>query len=136
MAAIEAGVDPAVVSERISSLKAKRAEAEDLLSQLDTSPLCLAGPEDSLAILEGLPDLGKSLASADPKLRRAVFDAFRVRMEIDRNAGEIKLKALVSSAFSEVQDLDGLVTHKAIAGAGFERISATTYRLTVTRNLA
>ncbi len=120
VAAIEAGVDPAVVSERISSLKAKRAEAEDLLSQLDTTPLGLAGPEDSLAILEGLPDLGSSLASADPKLRRAVFDAFRVRMEIDRNAGEIKLKALVSSAFSEVQDLDGLVTHKAIAGAGFE----------------
>jgi hypothetical protein len=46
------------------------------------------------------------------------------------------VKALVSSAFSEVQDLDGLVTHKAIAGAGFERISATTYRVTVTRNLA
>jgi site-specific DNA recombinase len=120
VAAIEAGVDPAVVSERIGSLKAKRLEAEDLLGQLDTIPPGIAGPEDSLAILEGLPNLGKSLASADPKLRRAVFDAFRFRMEIDRNAGEIKLKALVSSAFSEVQDLDGLVTHKAIAGAGFE----------------
>lgn len=67
VAAIEAGVDPAVVSERISSLKAKRAEAEDLLSQLDTTPLGIAGPEDSLAILEGLPDPGSSLASADPK---------------------------------------------------------------------
>jgi hypothetical protein len=98
----------------------RQAEAEDLLSQLDTTPLGIAGPEDLLAILEGLPDLGKSLSGADPKLGRAVFDAFRVRMEIDRNAGEIKLKALVSSAFTEVQDLDGLATHRAIAGAGFE----------------
>lgn len=118
VAAIESGIDPALVGERISALKAKRQEAEDLLGQLEETQPGIAGPEDSRAILEGLPDLSRSLATADPELRRAVFDAFRVRVEIDRNVGEIKLKALVSSAFSEVQDLDDLaVTHKAIAGA-------------------
>ncbi|HEX3563697.1 MAG TPA: hypothetical protein VHU24_12740, partial [Solirubrobacterales bacterium] len=41
-------------------------------------------------------------------VRRAVFDAFRLQVEIDRNAGQIRLKALVSSAFGEAKDLSDL----------------------------
>jgi hypothetical protein len=40
--------------------------------------------------------------------RRALFDAFRLRVEIDRNDGQIRLKALVSSAFGEAKDLGDL----------------------------
>lgn len=86
LAAIEAGVDPAVVGKRIQTLKAEREEAEVVLAQLDDS--CrddtAIDPADTLAVLDALPDLGKSLIAADPDIRRAVFDAFRLRVEIDR----------------------------------------------------
>jgi hypothetical protein len=74
-----------------------------------------------------LSDLGKSLIAADPDIRRAVFDAFRLRVEIDRNSGQIRLKALVSSAFGEATNLSDLgeagdpaLSDKAIPLRGFE----------------
>jgi hypothetical protein len=65
--------------------------------------------------------------AADPELRRAVFDAFRLQVEIDRNSGQIRLKALVSSAFGEATNLSDLgeagdpaLSDKAIPLRGFE----------------
>jgi hypothetical protein len=49
--------------------------------------------------------LDGALAEAGPELRRSVFDAFRLSAAIDRNAGQIQLKALVSSAFEKAGDL-------------------------------
>jgi hypothetical protein len=88
-----------LTGERINSLKAKRAEAEDLLSQLDTPRSASPGQRTRWRFWRAYPTSAAHRQVPIPKLRR-VFDAFRVRMEIDRNAGEIKLKALVSSAFS------------------------------------
>jgi hypothetical protein len=55
-----------------------------------------------------------------------VFDAFRLRVEIDRNSGQIRLKALVSSAFGEATNLSDLgeagdpaLSGKAIPLRGF-----------------
>jgi hypothetical protein len=131
LAAIEAGVDPALVGERIRALKSERQEIEAAIAQLDHAQRYSDGfdPGEAAAIIESLPDLSKALAEADPELRRAVFEAFRLRVEIDRNSGLIRLKALVSSAFSQARDLSELGSTKAIAGAGLERISATAYRL-------
>jgi hypothetical protein len=122
LAAIEAGVDPALVGERIRALKAQRQEIEALLTQLDHDNRNgdHLDAEESTAILESLPDLSKALKEADPELRRAVFEAFRLRVEIDRNSGLIRLKALVSSAFSRAGALSDIGATKAIAGAGFE----------------
>jgi len=60
-------------------------------------------------------------------VRRAVFDAFRLHVEIDRNASQVRLKALVSSAFGEAKDLGDLggagnlaLSNKAIPRRGFE----------------
>jgi site-specific DNA recombinase len=129
LAAIEAGVDPAVVGKRIRALKAEREEAEVVLAQLEDSrrDSTAIDPADTLAVLDALPDLGKSLIAADPDIRRAVFDAFRLRVEIDRNSGQIRLKALVSSAFGEATNLSDLgeagdpaLSVKAIPLRGFE----------------
>ncbi len=129
LAAIEAGVDPMVVGKRIGALKTEREEAEVALAQLEDSrrDSTTADPDDALAVLGALHDFGKRLAAADPEVRRAVFDAFRLRVEIDRNAGQIRLKALVSSAFGEVTDLSDLgdagdpaLSDKAIPLRGFE----------------
>ena len=43
--------------------------------------------------------LTNALAAADSELRRRVFDAFRLSVSLDRNARQIHVKALVSSAF-------------------------------------
>jgi hypothetical protein len=63
------------------------------------------------------------LAKADPELRRSVYEAFQLGIELDRNKAEIRLKALDTSAFSTTSDLDdlaGIVANGVIAGAGFE----------------
>jgi site-specific DNA recombinase len=129
LAAIEAGVDPVLVGERIRSLKAEREEATAVLAHLEDSQRdsTSVDPEIACGVLDALPDLGESLAAADPELRRAVFDAFRLRVEIDRNSGQIRLKALVSSAFGEATNLSDLgeagdpaLSDKAIPLRGFE----------------
>jgi len=129
LGAIEAGVDPVLVGERIRALKAEREDAQAVLAQLDGErrDSNAVDPEDAAAVLASLPDLGKALAKADPEQRRAVFDAFRLRVEIDRNAAEVRLKALVSSAFSEAGELADFgeagnlaVSGKAIPLRGFE----------------
>jgi DNA invertase Pin-like site-specific DNA recombinase len=129
LSAIEAGVDPVLVGERIRTLKAEREDAQAVISQLEGArrDSTAVDPEDAAAVLASLPDLGKALAGADPEQRRAVFDAFRLQVEIDRNAGQVRLKALVSSAFAEASDLAefgeaGSPGHsvKAIPLRGFE----------------
>ena len=61
LAAIEAGVDPVLVGERIRALKAKREEAEAALAELelDDRQHGTVEPEEACAILDALPDLGK-----------------------------------------------------------------------------
>jgi hypothetical protein len=121
IAAIEAGVDPAVVAERIRQLESKRGEARDRLADLEgNTPTNGGDPDNALAVLQEMPDLSKALIDAKPELRRDVFDAFRLRIELDRNAGQIRLKALVSSAFSGKSLDDLAVARGTIAGAGFE----------------
>jgi hypothetical protein len=76
--------------------------------------------DNACAVLDGLPDLSDALARADPELRRRVFDASRLSVAIDKNAAQIHVKALVSSAFKKARDLQSLVANESIAGAGFE----------------
>jgi site-specific DNA recombinase len=125
IAAIESGIDPLLVGERVRALKDERQQAETALAQLDLQQRERIGIDldGASAVLDALPDLSKDLATADPELRRRVYEAFRFSIELDRNKPEVRLKALVSSAFSSASDLDfftGEVTNEAIAGAGFE----------------
>ncbi len=125
LAAIESGVDPLLVGERIRALKDERQQAETALAQLDLQQRERTGIDldEACAVLDALPDLSKPLAKADPELRRHVYDAFQLAIELDRNTPQVRLKALVSSAFTTASDLDSLageVANGAIAGAGFE----------------
>ncbi|HYI99386.1 MAG TPA: hypothetical protein VEX36_06905 [Thermoleophilaceae bacterium] len=111
LGAIEAGVDPALVGRRITALKGELQDAETALAQLDLQERAhgTVNVGDACEILDAVPDLGKKLATADPELRRNVYDAFRLSVEIDRNQGQITLKVLVSSAFTKTSDLTDLV---------------------------
>ena len=120
--AIEAGVDPNLVRDRIDALKTERAEAEAQLAALaaENHENGSIDFHNACEILNALPDLGRALAEADPQTRRHVFDAFRLSVTLDRNAGQIHVKALISSAFTKARDLKQLVANGNIAGAGFE----------------
>jgi hypothetical protein len=120
--AIEAGVDAALVSARIDKLKQERRELESALASTERERRDngLLDFDDACKLLDSLPRLDGALAEAGLELRRSVFDAFRLSAAIDRNAGQIRLKALVSSAFGEAGDLQELVANGTIAGAGFE----------------
>jgi hypothetical protein len=67
-------------------------EIEAAIAQLDHAQRNGDGfdPHEAVAIIDCLPDLTKPPAEADPELRHAIFDAFNVRVEIDRNLGESK----------------------------------------------
>ncbi|MDQ4000060.1 MAG: hypothetical protein M3283_03425 [Actinomycetota bacterium] len=72
------------VGERIWALKAERQEAEAAIAALeeDRRQRGAVDLEEACAILDSLPNLGKALA-ADSQLRRRVYEAFRLAVEID-----------------------------------------------------
>jgi hypothetical protein len=101
LAAIEAGLDPIVVGGRIRVLKSEREEVEAALAQLaQTEREEPVDIEEACAVLNSLPNLSK------PKLRHAVYEAFRLRVKIDRNPQQIPIRSLTD-----------FVDDKAIAGA-------------------
>jgi len=73
------------VGERIRALKAERPEAEVAIAALeeDRRQRGAVDLEEACAILDSLPNLGKALAAANPQLRRRVYEAFRLAVEID-----------------------------------------------------
>jgi len=140
---IESGVDPVLVGERFQALKGERQQSETALAQLDLLQRERIGLDlaeaYAYAVLDSLPDLSKPLAKADPELRRSVYEAFQFGIELDPNRPEIRLKALVSSAFSttkDLHDLAGKVANGVIAGAGLIRDPATEIRAWAVWDLA
>jgi hypothetical protein len=73
------------VGERILALRLERQEAEAAIDTLeeDRRQRGAVDLEEACAILDSLPNLGKALAAADPQLRRRVYEAFRLAVEID-----------------------------------------------------
>jgi hypothetical protein len=89
-----------LVEQQLATGAAAPAELDDA-GRTDTA----IDVDDACEILDSLSNLTEALAAADPALRRRVFDAFRLALTIDRNAGQIRAKALISSAFTKTRDL-------------------------------
>jgi site-specific DNA recombinase len=87
--AIEAGVEPSLVSARIEQLKQERLDLQRALAASE-GPTGRRQPQTDLdagcEILDQLPILDDELANADPALRRKVFDVFQLAVEIDKQA--------------------------------------------------
>ncbi len=103
---------------------AERHETETALARLDLQQQesTVLDLEATSGVLDLLPDLSTPLANADPELRRRVYEAFQFGIELDRNTPQVRLKALVSSAFSTAKNLDDLavmVADKPIAGGRY-----------------
>jgi hypothetical protein len=111
-----------LVRDRVETLNAERDDLQTALAELgDAGRTDTAiDLDDACEILDSLPNLSEALAAADLELRRRVFEAFRLAVALDRNAGQIRVKAPTSSAFTKSHDLQNLVAIGSIAGAGFE----------------
>ena len=129
--AVEQGLDPQLVQQRINEIQTKRREYEDALLDLDAEEVSIKDIDAACELLQNLPDLKESLRAAPPELLRQVFDAFRLTVEVDRGAGTMSVRAFISSALSKADSLENMsqlgigqeeqaVSNSFIAGAGFE----------------
>ena len=124
--ALEQGVEPQLVGERIAELRAEKERAEAALKE-QAPETAESDAEGMAATLERLPDLTKALRAAPPALKRQVFEAFCLEVRYDKVERRIVISATVSEAvakaFENAKDLPeevSSVTTRDIAGAGFE----------------
>ncbi len=124
--ALEDGVAPEVVTARITELREDRHAAEAALAELDPSDI-EAEDEHLHERLAQIPDLSKALRDAPPEIKIQTFDAFGLRIELDKAERRIEISATVAQAVADAFEntkalqTEGFgVTRRDIAGAGFE----------------
>jgi site-specific DNA recombinase len=123
--AIEKGVEPELVAQRITQLRDEKEQIETALRELQS-----AIPADHTGLtasLERLPDLSRQLRDATPEVKRALFDAFELRIIYDKTQNRIQISATITETVADMlQNAKDLPTEalavpqRDIAGAGFE----------------
>jgi uncharacterized protein YeaO (DUF488 family) len=114
----KAGVDAVLVGDRIRALKPSTRTSK---RRSQNSTTTAASEPGSISTTPAPSSTGYP-TSARPSPPPTPSSAVRSTTpsaspsEIDRNEAQIRLKALVSSAFMGATDLEALVAHKAIAG--------------------
>ena len=130
MQALEKGIEPELVSERIAELRGDKEALEEALAEVGAERE--ETEDDELATqLARVPDLSKALAEAPPEVQRQVFEAFELQIAYDKVGRRIELSATVSEAVADAFEnakalhMEGsVVVVRDIAGARF--VSATT----------
>ncbi len=124
--ALEDGIEPELVSERINELRTDKQAAEAALAEIGDDSLD-AEADHLSAQLTRLPDLTKALRNATPAIKRQTFAAFDLKVAFDKTERRIEISATVSeavaSAFEDTKALQAegfQVSTSDIAGAGFE----------------
>jgi hypothetical protein len=124
--ALEKGIEPDLVSERIAELRGEKEAFEEALSELGAQRD--EAEEDELAEqLARVPDLTEALRDATPEVQRQVFKAFELQILYDKAERKIEISATVSEAVADAFEKQkalpkegSLVVVRDIAGAGFE----------------
>jgi site-specific DNA recombinase len=124
--ALEKGIEPDLVGQRIAELRSEKEEIEAELRELGAGTT-EGDPEELTDILSRLPDLSEALRKAPPNIKRQVFEAFCLQIRYDNIERRIEISATISEAvakaFEKTKDLPeevSRVTLRDIAGAGFE----------------
>ncbi len=124
--ALEQGIEPELIGERIARLRLDKEQAEVALRDL-ASDTVEPDAEELIAALFRMPDLSQALHDAPRGLKRQVFEAFCLEVRCDKVERRIEISATVSEAvakaFENAKDLPeevSSVTTRDIAGAGFE----------------
>jgi hypothetical protein len=120
--AIEKGIEPELVAQRTSQLRADKEQIETALREHQgQAPTDHA---DLSAALERLPDLSEQLRNATAEAKRALFDSFELRIVYDKTQRRVQISATITEAVAEaLQNAKDLpeealsVAQKDIAGA-------------------
>lgn len=110
--ALESGIELDVVRVRIEELKAEKATAQMSLPKLGLAP----EHQDPAAVLDKLPDLTERLRGADNATKRALFDAFDLRVPYDKASDRLSISATLTEAVA------------AMLRTGLEPLSSTSLR--------
>ena len=124
--ALERGIEPELVSERIGELRNEKEALEEALAGIGAERQ-EAEDEELIAQLERIPDLTEALRTASVQIKRQVFESFDLRIDYDKQERRVELSATVSEAVAEAfQNAEALLAEGSsvvvtnIAGAGFE----------------
>jgi DNA repair exonuclease SbcCD ATPase subunit len=124
--ALEKGIEPELVSERIAELRGEKQALEDAVAEIGAENQ-EAEDEELTAQLARLPDLAQALREAPPAIKRQVFTSFDLQIAYDKVKRRVELTATVAEAVADafenakaLQAERSSVVPTDIAGAGFE----------------
>ena len=124
--ALEKGIEPELVGERIAELRADKEALEEALTEIGVERE-ESEDEELARQLARVPDLSESLAKASPEIQRQVFEAFELQITYDKVGRRIEISATVSATIADafenakaLQKEGSAVVARDIAGAGFE----------------
>ena len=98
--ALEKGIEPELVSERIGELREEKQALEEALAGIGAERQ-EAEEEELAAQLARLPDLGQALREAPAAVKRQVFESFELRIAYDKSERRVELTATVSEAVAD-----------------------------------
>ena len=123
--ALERGIEPELVSERIAELRGEKEALADALQGLGAERQ-EAEQEELTQQLERIPDLTQALREASPAVKRQVFESFDLQIAYDKAERRVELTATVSEAVADafenakaLQMEGSSVVARDIAGARF-----------------
>ena len=98
MTALEQRIEPDVVRARINELKTEKAAAQVSLPKLGLAP----GRQDPAAVLDQVPDLSERPHDVDDATKRALFDAFDLRIVYDKASDRLSISATLTEAVATI----------------------------------
>jgi len=127
--ALEDGIEPAIVTARITELRADITAAEADLAELDPAEAA-AETDDLTERLARIPNLAQQLRDAPRDIQRQTYEAFDLRIEFDKVANALSVSASVTEAVAQAfEDTKALqegglpVTVSDIAGGGIRTLA-------------
>ena len=96
--ALEQGIEPDVVRARIEELKTEKAAAQASFPKLGMA----FERTDPVAVLDHVPDLSERLRDADDATKRALFDAFDLRVVYDKASNRLSISATLTEAVASM----------------------------------
>ncbi|MGD1058768.1 MAG: hypothetical protein ABR992_15295 [Solirubrobacteraceae bacterium] len=96
--ALEQGIEPDIVRARIEELKAEKSAAQASLPKLGLAP----ERQDPAALLDQVPNLSERLRDADDATKRALFDAFDLRVVYDKTSDRLSISATLTEAVASM----------------------------------
>jgi DNA repair exonuclease SbcCD ATPase subunit len=94
----------ALATERIEELSARKSAVTDRISTLKAERPAGHDPEEVAAMLDAIPDLSETLATASPQKLAEIFKAFDVTITYDKTNERLNLGATITPELLPLDD--------------------------------